>query len=190
MLESLQQLDTNLFYFFNRQLANIVFDYLMPFITNKKSWYPVWLITIILLLWKGGKRGRWALLIAILAFGLADPLVNRILKPLFQRVRPCNALEDVHLLVRRSRGLSMPSSHAANFFAVATVFSYFYRKYQWIFWFLAALVAYSRVAVGVHYPFDILAGSLVGICCGLVWLMILRQRIDKTLYPSGSNPVK
>ena len=181
MLEFLQSFDTTLFYFFNVQLANPVFDWLMPFITNKKTWYPVWAVTIILLVWKGGKRGRWAVIIALLAFGLAEPVVNRMLKPLIERIRPCNALEDVHLIVRRSKGLSMPSSHAANFFAVATAFSYFYRKYQWLFWFLAALVAYSRVAVGVHYPFDVLAGAMVGVLCASIWLLILKKKILTSL---------
>jgi len=131
----------------------------------------------VLLIWKGGKRGRWAVLIALLAVAITDPLVSRILKPFFQRIRPCNALEDVHLLVRKSKAYSMPSAHAANFFAAATVFSYFYRKYQWIFWTIAALVAYSRISVGVHYPFDVLVGALVGVAVSVVWILILRKKI-------------
>ncbi len=176
MLEYLQHIDTSLFVFFNQTLANPVFDVIMPFITNKKTWIPVWLITVIMLVWKGGKRGRWAVLMALLAFGLTDPLVTRILKPLFHRIRPCNALDGVHLIVHKSRGLSLPSAHAANFFALATVFSYFYRRFQWLFWSLAVLVAYSRIAVGVHYPFDVLAGAMVGIICGAFWILILKKR--------------
>lgn len=177
MLDFLQSIDTTLFFFFNQDLANPVFDTLMPFITNKKSWYPVWLITIVLLIWKGGKRGRWTVLIALLAVGLADPLVIRVIKPFFERIRPCNALDNVHLLVRKSRAYSMPSAHAANFFAAATVFSYFYRKYQWIFWMIAALVAYSRIAVGVHYPFDVLVGAIMGVAGSVLWISILRKKI-------------
>lgn len=178
MLEFFQNIDATLFLFFNRDLANPVFDVVMPFITNKYNWFPVWAILIILLLWKGGKRGRWAVLVALLAFGLAEPVVNRILKPLIQRIRPCKVLEDVHLLINCSSGKSMPSSHAANYFALATAFSYFYRKYQWIFWTLAASVAYSRIAVGVHYPFDVLVGALTGFLCGLVWILILKKKIS------------
>lgn len=177
MSDFFQSIDTTLFFFFNRDLANPFFDFLMPFITNRKTWYPVWLITIIVLIWKGGKRGRWAVFITLLAVALADPLVSRILKPFFERMRPCNALENVHLLVRKSRAYSMPSAHAANFFAVATVFSYFYRKYQWIFWTLASLVAYSRIAVGVHYPFDVLTGALIGVALSTIWILILHKKI-------------
>ncbi len=177
MPEFLQSIDTALFLFFNRDLANPLFDVLMPFITNKENWYPVWLIAIVLLIWKGGKRGRWAVLIVLLAAAVTDPLVIRILKPFFQRIRPCNAVEEVHLIVRKSRAYSMPSAHAANFFAAATVFSYFYRKYQWIFWTVATLVAYSRIAVGVHYPFDVLVGALVGVVVSILWILILRKKI-------------
>lgn len=176
MLEFLRHMDTSLFVFFNQTLANPVFDVIMPFITDKRTWIPVWLITIVLLLWKGGRRGRWAVLTAVLAFGLADPLVSRILKPLVHRIRPCNVLEGVHLLVHKSRGLSMPSAHAANFFALAAVFSYFYRRFQWILWSLAFLVAYSRIAVGVHYPFDVLVGALVGLGSAGIWILILKKR--------------
>jgi len=175
MLEFLQHADTILFTFFNQTLANPVFDVIMPLITNKYSWVPIWLLVIILLAWKGGKRGRWLLLTVLLSIALTEPLVNRILKPFFARVRPCNALNHVHLLVHKHATFSMPSGHAANFFALATVFAFFYRKYQWIFWFLAALVAYSRVAVGVHYPFDVLVGALVGTGCSVLGLRILKK---------------
>ncbi len=181
MPDIFQQIDVALFYFFNRQIANPLFDLVMPFVTNKYTWFPVWLAVLVLLSWKGGKRGRWSVLLALLAIALTEPLVNRLLKPLIERVRPCNALDNVHLLVRRSRGLSMPSSHAANFIALATVFSYFYRKYQIIFWSLAALVAYSRIAVGVHYPADVLFGAIVGYLCGKVWLLILKKRMETSI---------
>ncbi len=175
MPELLQHTDTILFTFFNQTLSNPVFDVIMPVITNKYTWFPVWAIIVIALLWKGGKRGRWALLILILTVLLTEPLINRLLKPLFDRVRPCNALDHVHLLVKKHPTPSMPSAHAANFFAVASVLSFFYRKYQSIFWMAAALVAYSRVAVGVHYPFDVLAGAAVGVVCGWFWLYLFKK---------------
>ncbi len=179
MPEFLQHADSVLFFFLNQTLSNPVFDVIMPVITNKYTWFPVWLIIAVLLLWKGGKRGRWALLVLILTIILTEPLVNRILKPFFDRVRPCNALEHVHLLVKKHATPSLPSAHAANFFAVATVLSFFYRKYQSIFWSAAALVAYSRVAVGVHYPLDVLAGAAIGLACGWFWLRLLKKPLSQ-----------
>lgn len=179
IFEYLNQLDTTLFIFFNIHLANPFFDLIMPIVTYKQTWYPVWLILIIGLLWKGGKKGRWVVLITILSVAFADQVVNNILKPYFHRVRPCNVVESVHLLLKNKTSHSMPSSHAANFFAVATVFSYFYRKYQFIFWFFALLVAYSRVAVGVHYPFDILIGSICGSVFALFWILLFTKYLKK-----------
>ncbi len=171
-MEFLVRIDTALFMFLNVQLANPLFDFIMPIVTNKLSWLPLWLFVIVYLSWKGGSRGRWIVLLAILAVALADQTSSHVLKPLIQRVRPCIALEGVHLLVGRHMSFSMPSSHAANFFAVATIFAAFFKRWQWIFWSLAALVAYSRIAVGVHYPADVLAGALLGWLCGQCVLLI------------------
>ena len=171
----LNEIDKAVFYFLNVSLANPLFDWLMPLVTNKITWVPLWLVLIIGLLWKGGKKGRWVLLLAVLAVASADITVSRLLKPLFGRIRPCNALQDVHLLVKKSRAFSMPSAHAANFFALAAVFSYFFRKYQLIFWLLASLVAYSRVAVGVHYPLDVLAGAFCGALLAGLWIFIFKR---------------
>ncbi len=183
LLTFLNRVDTWLFVFFNVHLANSFFDVLMPFVTNKHNWYPVWALTIILLLWKGGKKGRWVVLIALLAVATSDIGVNRFLKPLFHRVRPCNVVENAHLLLGKKSSFSMPSSHATNFFTLATVFGYYYKKYQIVFWLLAALVAYSRIAVGVHYPFDVLVGAALGILVGRLWIYFFKQILASKNYP-------
>jgi len=180
VLELLNQLDTQLFLWGNVSCSNVVFDWLMPFITNKKSWYPVWLLVIILLLWKGGKNGRLIILFTIPLILLSDQISAHLLKPLIGRVRPCNVLDNINILVRCSRANSMPSAHAANFFAVATYFGFYFKKYRIYFFIVATLVAYSRVYVGVHYPFDILAGALLGIVCAYVTIY-LRKQFDKYL---------
>ena len=59
----------------------------------------------------------------------------------------------------------MPSAHAANFFAVAAYFGHYFRKHRWWFFVIALIVGISRISVGVHYPFDILVGGLLGIAC-------------------------
>jgi undecaprenyl-diphosphatase len=62
----------------------------------------------------------------------------------------------------------MPSAHAANFFAVAAFFSFYFRRYRWWFFFTALVVGLSRVFVGVHYPGDVLAGAVLGIVCAYI----------------------
>ena len=167
MINVLVEIDTAVFYFINVSLANPFFDWFMPFITEKTHWFPVWGVLITGLLWKGGKRGRMAVLLIIPVIFLSDQLSAHVLKPWIARPRPCVTLPDVHLLVGLKTSLSFPSAHAANFFAVATYFNYFYPKYRWIYFGAAFFVALSRVSIGVHYPMDIIAGGILGALCAL-----------------------
>jgi len=181
MIEFLNTIDVKLFLLFNVSLANPVFDVIMPFITNKYTWIPVWLIVIAGLLWKGGKKGRWVIILAIISVACADLVAYRVMKKNIKRIRPCNALEQVHLTVRKSSSYSMPSNHAANFFALATIFSFFYRRYwKWLYG-TAALVAFSRISVGVHYPFDALVGALLGAALAGLVIYIFNKTLNKRM---------
>ncbi len=162
MLELLNTIDTQLFVFLNVTIANPFFDVIMPFITNKWTWVPLWIVLVVGLSWKGGKQGKWIVLAAIIAVSSADLIGHRLLKKNIKRIRPCNAIEQTHLTVRKSRSFSMPSNHAANFFALATIFSFFFRRYWIMFYSTATIVAFSRISVGVHYPFDAIVGALLG----------------------------
>jgi len=165
MIDWLVKLDTRLFLFFNNALANSVFDRLMPIVTNDWVLRVVFLIIVVLLLIFGKKQGRVAAMLCVVAVVLSDQVSSHLIKPLVARVRPCHVVSDVHLLVACSQGLSFPSSHAANSFAIATLISLSYRRKVWLYLTIAAIISYSRIAVGVHYPFDALAGALVGMLC-------------------------
>ena len=165
MLDALNQIDVTLFYFINVTLQNPFSDWFMPFITDKYNWFPVWAVIIVLLIWKGGRQGRIMVLLIIPVIFLSDQIASHIMKPFFERARPCTALSDVHLLVNAKSSYSMPSAHAANYFALAFFFSYYFRKYAIVFYLTAFTVGLSRIFVGVHYPFDVLIGGLVGIFC-------------------------
>jgi undecaprenyl-diphosphatase len=169
-LEFLQKVDTWLFYFGNITLQNPLFDWLMPFITEKYHWFPVWGLLAVWLLWKGGRQGRIMVLLIIPIIFLSDQIASHVIKPLFARPRPCITLPDVHLLTNKKTSFSFPSSHAANFFAAAAFFSYFFRKYRWWFFAIATMVAYSRIYIGIHYPFDAIAGAFLGIFCAYLIL--------------------
>lgn len=172
---ALQAFDATLFRFLNGVAVHPFIDPVMVVITTQDYWYPVllggWLALII---W-GGRRGRLAAVMVVVAIALSDQLSSAFLKPLIGRVRPCNALpvDEVRLLVHRSKGLSFPSSHAANSFSMATVIAWRFKRRAWIFLVIAALIAYSRVYVGVHYPVDIVAGTILGILCGRAAILIV-----------------
>lgn len=135
------------------------------------SYPPVPVLTFAVLaaavVWARGRTGAWALLLVAVAVGLADLLAAGVLKPWVDRLRPCFALCDIRLLVpRQSHSPSFPSNHAANCFAAAAVLSSLGRGVARISFLLAALVALSRVYLGVHYPLDVVAGALLGLGVG------------------------
>ncbi len=167
MLEQLATLDQTLFLFFNVQMANQVTDLLMPIVTSDWLLRVLYGLAVILMLWKGDRKLRWLVVMSALTLLFTDQLSAGILKPLIGRPRPCHIMESIHLLVPCGSGKSMPSSHAANAFGQALLFSLHYPKVRWHLLALATVIAVSRVFVGVHYPGDILGGMILGGLIGL-----------------------
>lgn len=166
MLEFLSEIDKALFLFLNVTLANPVTDLVMPVITSDWLLRILYAIAVVLLLIFGNARLRWVALFSVMVLVVTDQVTAGLLKPMIGRLRPCYALENINLLVDCGGGKSMPSSHAANAFGQAVLFSVMYRRWAWPLAVFAALVALSRVFVGVHYPFDILVGSIIGVGIG------------------------
>lgn len=188
MVDVLYTIDVAVFHFINGTLANPVLDRMMPVLSDLNlTLYGriaaglLW----ILLLWKGGRRGRIAALMLIPLIVFSDQLSSNVIKKLIARPRPCHMIDNVpivtgiRLLVDCGGGFSFPSSHAVNNFAAATMFSYFYRKWTWAFVTFAGLVALSRVSVGVHYPSDILGGAIIGVLCAITiliaWMLLAKK---------------
>jgi len=171
-------LDRNLFYFCNQGLRNWFFDAIFPFLTdlNKK---PVALVLVgilwVLLVTKSGRHGRIAAFLILPAIALGDQLNSAFLKFIIERPRPCLELANVHLLVSCGSGFSFPSSHAVNNFSAAIVLAYFLPGWSWAFFSFAGLIAFSRVYVGVHYPSDVVAGSVIGLAIGGAVIILFRQ---------------
>lgn len=190
MFEFIQNIDTALFYFINHGLSNKLFDKLMPFITEVDSWAIVYLVGFYYLFFKSGKTGKITAISLILTIIVTDQINSSILKELFARIRPCHTLQDVNLLVGCGGGKSFPSSHAANNFAAATVITYFFRQKYAFFFSIAAVVAISRVYVGVHYPLDITVGALVGASIAFVISYFMKLIFEKYSIFERFNVVK
>jgi undecaprenyl-diphosphatase len=179
LIQFVAALDRQLFMFINVDLANAILDFLMPIITNKKNWYLPIAISWILMIWKGGKKGRIVALLLIPVLILSDQASSSWLKPAFGRLRPCKVLENINLLVRCGSGYSFPSSHATNISAAFTLFIYFYRKYTVIWIAIILLVGLSRIYVGVHYPMDVLGGFAVGTIISITIILLFNNLEDK-----------
>lgn len=166
LYQSILGLDVKLFHLINHRMQNPIFDCLMPIITNIKYWRIPLLILWLALIIRGGRKGRTVAVMALITLILTDRLNSAFIKPIFGRSRPCNELQQIRLLISASLpgGLSFPSTHAANIFAQALVFAYKYRRIAIYLFVIACVVGYSRVYVGAHYPLDVLAGAIVGLC--------------------------
>jgi len=135
-----------------------------------------------------GRHKYWIVAIGIIGLiSLSEWFSSGFLKPLFDRPRPRHSISRVHLYDRmfktwsvtpelketiRGQSYSLPSSHATNIFAAAAFFTFFFRKFWPFFYLIAVTVGYSRVYLGVHFPFDVLVGGVAGTLCGLsvAWL--------------------
>jgi undecaprenyl-diphosphatase len=165
LIQSLASYDRAVFQFINQFLANPATDLIMPFVTADLNLKISYAACLALILWKGDKRLRFAVIASIIVVAVTDQLSSSVVKPLFARPRPCHEL-DVRLLVNCGSGFSLPSSHAANLFGQAFFFRQIAPKSAWYLIPLAIIVALSRVFVGVHYPFDILIGAALGALVG------------------------
>ncbi|WP_298506832.1 phosphatase PAP2 family protein [uncultured Maribacter sp.] len=175
MLEQLVQLDKSIFLQLNN-LGSTTWDGFWLFITNKVNSIPLYLVLLFLSYKTLGVKKTVLLLITVgIMIGVTDQLAN-FFKYGVQRLRPCHD-DEVNTLMRLVKSYcggkyGYFSAHAANSFAVAIFFTRIMKeKYNYIgvvllFW--AAMVAYSRVYIGVHFPLDILTGTAIGVFLG--WL--------------------
>lgn len=168
----LERLDQQIFLFLN-SLNSPFWDQVMHAITGKIIWAPLYLAILIYLGVKYKRKFLIIILFIILAATMADQ-ISVLIKNLVERPRPCHEplLEGlVHIYKDECGGLySFVSSHATNSFNVALISLLFIRK-RWytisiIIW--AIVVGYSRIYLGVHYPGDVICGSVMGATVGWI----------------------
>lgn len=133
---------------------------------------------ILMLLFQKTRRGGATALTAM-GFGLL--VTNLTLKPLVGRLRPWVVMEDFETLVRSSDMNSFPSGHtcAAFAFAAALCRALPWRWGRWAAVAAAVLMGFSRLYVGVHFPSDVLAGTLIGTLCGLLAHRVVSEGIPR-----------
>lgn len=169
--------DQTLFLRINQDTSNAFFDSWIPWIREAIMWAPLYLFIIAFVLFNfRGKGGIW--IIALLAtVALSDIVSSQILKDAFGRLRPCNdpfMQQYLRFIIKRCPGsFSFTSSHAANHFSLA-MFVFITGRHiigSWLkaIFIWAFLICFAQVYVGVHYPLDILGGTIVGISIGYVF---------------------
>jgi undecaprenyl-diphosphatase len=188
-MEILFAIDKAIFYSINLGTVNRLFDIIMPFITERNNWFLLYIYVWIYLFWKGGKNGRIAAILIILAIVASDQISSSILKPLVSRVRPCYELEGVRTILGCGGRYGFPSSHAANYFAAATIFTYYFPRYKWIYISIAILVSFSRIYIGVHYPSDVIGGAILGFLSSFIIIIIYKKGEDLFMKIKDKNRI-
>lgn len=187
MLNFLQNIDSDLFLFLN-SLHNSAFDWLMYWISVKWTWIPLYAFLLYLIIREYKWKSLLILLFVAILITLSDQLSSHLFKNTVERLRPCHNPEimgSVHLVRDHCGGLyGFVSSHAANSFALAVfLIGFLGRKFKYftpliLLW--AAIVSYSRIYLGVHYPGDVIVGGIFGAILGYLLQITYHKITNKS----------
>lgn len=170
MIETIRYAEYEWFLWLN-SFHSPLWDTIMFWVTYRFTWIPLYLYIIYFLF----KNIRFdfvrSLLFVLISVGLADRITSGLMKPYFQRFRPCHdpvIQHIIHVVGNCGGQYGFVSSHASNSFALVMAMFILFKNYKiesnlplfLLFW--AIIVSYSRIYVGVHFPTDIIVGGLIG----------------------------
>ena len=177
MLEHIENIDREITIIINN-LSHDYLDYIMIFLSNKYVWIPLY-IYLIFLLWKYDKK-NFTINIVLCSGSVivADFITSSIMKPYFERLRPCqnnSMLDLINIVSGCGKKFSFASSHASTTFSLATIFFYITRGDIKLLFLWSLLIGYSRIYLGVHYFLDVIIGFLVGFLTSMVIYRISKK---------------
>ena len=173
LLAWLHAADLHLLYLINRTWSRSWLDPLMARVSDFDSFrWPLFIAVVLVLVW-GGFRGRQLLVLMAACLVIGDGMIDWGFKLAVHRPRPLETephirVVTVHEITESvprhvTRGRSFTSGHACNNVALAFVGCAIFGRWAWFLWPWAALVSYSRIYTGAHYPSDILGSWVVAL---------------------------
>ncbi len=170
MTVSILNMDNKLLSLIQRRLRCAALDKVMPIITSLGTCGVIWGVVMVVFLRM--HRYRRMGLILFVTLVLCALLTNLVLKPIVARPRPCHISPEVPLLIPCPMDYSFPSGHTMSSFAAAMIIMNVIPVLGVIAFVLAALIAFSRLYLYVHYPSDVLAGTLFGLAMACMMLLV------------------
>lgn len=152
-------------------------DRVMPFITFLGDRGLIWIVISLMLIIT--KKYRKAGIIGLMALLITTLLGEVVIKNLIQRGRPFIGMEGLKLLITEPTSFSFPSGHTGSSFAVATALAINIKRYGKYFLILAALIAFSRLYLFVHFPSDIAGGIIIGVLSAKIAQAIYNRITDR-----------
>lgn len=174
-MDILRNFDMETLNFINNNLHSPIMDKFMIIMTSIGNGGLIWiLISLILII---TPKYRKVGIMTICALILTTIIGEGILKHLIRRPRPFISLPDIKLLITAPTSYSFPSGHTGSAFAAAGILGAMIKKSKPYVITLAILIAFSRLYLFVHYPEDVLAGIILGLCSAQIVLYIFKNGV-------------